>query len=365
MKFMLIALAASIALSDHSFANEEQNKAVREATSNLKSHVDTHAQQYGVDNKADALRPILVTIREYVITAEADETWKKNILHGSHLIQTLCTAWPHDVVGDEHNDYLKDLLDLYETLAEEINTRNEMMNKADEFLSLWENELRREYAENLVADALKEAGIGSDADVDVDLINGMVVIAIDGVDDCDDGDQQAVAEGIARDMQAESENIGQKPLAITTYCQEYEPKWSETEANSRAIIPCFWISSEDRCEKCNLCETLDIDPSSQAYKDAVAKDKLREAEEQKHRKEREEACADRKGEECTRKEVRATVVIEIDEVDSCDDVDTRSIEEGIAEDLLAASENIGQEPLAITTYCQENDSGPAAGGNAP
>jgi hypothetical protein len=68
MIFMLIALAASIALSDHSFADEEQNKAVREATSNLKSHVDTHAQQYGVDNKADALRPILVTIREYVNT---------------------------------------------------------------------------------------------------------------------------------------------------------------------------------------------------------------------------------------------------------------------------------------------------------
>jgi hypothetical protein len=102
-----------------------------------------------------------------VITAEADETWKKNILHADHLIQTLCTAWPHDVVGDEHNDYLKDLLDLYETLAEEINTRNKMMNKTDEFLSVWEGELRREYAENLVADALKEAGIGSDADVDL------------------------------------------------------------------------------------------------------------------------------------------------------------------------------------------------------
>lgn len=178
---------------------------MREVTSNLKSRIDKHEQKYGVNNKNDALRPILVTIHEYVITAEADETWKKNILHGDHLIQTLATAWSHDTVGDEHNDYLKDWLDLYETLVEEINTRNGMMNKADEFLSVWEGELRRECADKLVADALKEAGITSDADVK--LVNGTVVIAIDGVDDCDDGDQQAVVEGNARDTLAASENI--------------------------------------------------------------------------------------------------------------------------------------------------------------
>jgi hypothetical protein len=58
-------------------------------------------------------------------------------------------------------------------------------------------------------------------------------------------------------------------------------------------------------------------------------------------------------------------VIAIDGVDDCDDGDQQAVAEGIARDMLAASENIGQEPLAITTYCQENDSGPAAGGNAP
>jgi hypothetical protein len=113
------------------------------------------------------------------------------------------------------------------------------------------------------------------------------------------------------------------------------------------------IEYESRCEICNLCESLDIDRGSEVYMAMVA-------ERRKHRIERRK----RKEEHALAKSL-GTVVIEIDEVDSCDDVDTKTIEEGITEDLLAASENIGQEPLAITTYCQENDRGPAAGGNAP
>ena len=76
----------------------------------------------------------------------------------------------------------------------------------------------REYAAKLVADALKEAGITTDADVE--LVAGTIVIDIDEVDDCGDVDQQAVADGIVRDILAASENIGQEPLAVTTYCQE-------------------------------------------------------------------------------------------------------------------------------------------------
>ena len=49
----------------------------------------------------------------------------------------------------------------------------------------------------------------------------------------------------------------------------------------------------------------------------------------------------------------------------CGDVDQQAVADGIVRDILAASENIGQEPLAVTTYCQENDDGAAAGGNAP
>jgi hypothetical protein len=52
--------------------------------------------------------------------------------------------------------------------------------------------------------------------------------------------------------------------------------------------------------------------------------------------------------------VAGTVVIKIDDVDSCEQVDIATIEDGIARDLLAASENIGQEALALPTYCQEN-----------
>ena len=63
--------------------------------------------------------------------------------------------------------------------------------------------------------------------------------------------------------------------------------------------------------------------------------------------------------------VAGSVVIAIEGIDSCDDVDQQAISEGIARDILAASENIGQEPLAVTTYCQENDDGSAAGANAP
>jgi hypothetical protein len=63
MKFVLITLAASIVLSNHSFADEKQNEAIREATSNLKSRIDKHEQKYGVNNKNDALRPILVTMK--------------------------------------------------------------------------------------------------------------------------------------------------------------------------------------------------------------------------------------------------------------------------------------------------------------
>ena len=39
---------------------------------------------------------------------------------------------------------------------------------------------------------------------------------------------------------------------------------------------------------------------------------------------------------------------------SREQVDIATIEDGIARDLLAASENIGQEALALPTYCQEN-----------
>ena len=35
MKFVLITLATSIVLSNHSFADEEQNEAVRQATSKM------------------------------------------------------------------------------------------------------------------------------------------------------------------------------------------------------------------------------------------------------------------------------------------------------------------------------------------
>lgn len=35
-------------------------------------------------------------------------------------------------------------------------------------------------------------------------------------------------------------------------------------------------------------------------------------------------------------------------------MDPSFIQDGIARDLLAASANIGQEALALLTYCQEN-----------
>jgi hypothetical protein len=52
--------------------------------------------------------------------------------------------------------------------------------------------------------------------------------------------------------------------------------------------------------------------------------------------------------------VAGTVVIKIDNVDSCEQVDIATIEDGIARDLLAASKKIEQEALALPTYCQEN-----------